>query len=54
MPCEQHAEFVDAAGDLVHHDAFAILQVPVAAGELVHRQHRVVARVIGIVASVGR
>jgi hypothetical protein len=46
---EQHAELVDTRGDLVHEDALAILQVPVAAGELVHRDHRRVARVIGVV-----
>ena len=48
-PGEQHAELVDARDDLVHEDALALLQVPVAPGELVHRDHRRIARVIGVV-----
>ena len=46
---EQHAELVDAADDLLVENSLALLQLPVAARELVHRQHRVVARVIGVV-----
>ncbi len=45
---EQHAELVDAGDDVVHEDAGLILQLPVAAGELVHRHDRRVARVIGV------
>ena len=48
MSCEQHAEFVDPVRDLLHHDSFAILQVPVAAGEFVDGQDRIVARMIGV------
>ena len=50
MAREQHAELVDTRGDFVEHDAFMVLQMPVIAGELVHRQHRVVARMIRVVA----
>ena len=46
---EQHAELVDAGDDFVHQDALAVLQVPVAAGELVHRDDGRIARVIGVV-----
>jgi len=33
-----------AVDDLVHHQTLAFLQVPVLPGDLVERQHRVVAR----------
>jgi len=53
MAHQQHAEFIYAARDLVHHQPLLALQLPVLAGELVQRQHRIVARVIGIAWSAG-
>jgi len=45
---QQHAQFVHAARDLVHHQALARLHFPVPAGHFMHRQHSIVARVIGV------
>ena len=47
---QQYAELVDTAGNLLHHQPLAALQPPVLAGEFVQAQHRVVARVIGVMA----
>ena len=46
---EQHAELVHALDDLLHHDALALLQLPVAARPARARKHRGVAGVIGVV-----
>ena len=48
-PMQQDAELVHAGDDLVHHQALLGLLLPAAAGQLVHRQHRVVAGVVGVV-----
>src|SRR5271163_1004258 len=48
VPGEQHTEFIDSLRDLAHHDAFAILQMPIAAGELMYGQHRAVAWMVGV------
>ena len=49
MTGKQHAEFVDATRvDLVHEDALLVLHDEIAASEFVHRQHRVIAGVIGV------
>ena len=48
---QQYAKLVDPFADLIHHQPLTGLQVPILAGKFVQAQHRVVARVIGIVAS---
>ena len=46
---QQHAELVHAEDDLLHHQALLGLLLPAAAGELVHRHHRGVAGMVGVV-----
>ena len=48
VTCEQHAELVDAFDDLLVENPLLLLHPPVAPGQFVHRQHRIVARMIGV------
>ena len=51
MAVEEHAELVDAVDDLVLvEDVVLVLHLAGAAEHLVQRQHRVVRRVVGVVA----